>query len=99
MSENQKTSMIRYGRNKNNNRNSVLFTFREGDFVFFGVSRCGHGDTFDKERGLTIAQGRAEKFAGKQILVPTLLDRETLSGFVTVSEVPVLLNWFRALNK
>lgn len=98
-----KKEMVRYGRDsKTNNRNSVLFTFREGSFVFFGVSRCGHGDVFNRELGLEIAKGRALKAQVRQATVnanlATEFTRDTLAGFVSVAEVPTLLNWFRALN-
>ena len=98
--------MVRYGRNKKNNRNSVLFTFRSaGGLVFFGLSRCSEGDTFDRARGLDIAKGRADKVfaraeAGDSVVGQAAdLQRDTTAGFVSVTEVPLLLNWFRSLNK
>ncbi len=108
-----KKEMVRYSRNKKNNRNGVLFTFREGNLVFFGISRCCEKDSFNRERGIEIAQGRAAKALAKSAVAPVEptdevkhmaygvsdLTRSSLFGFVEVSEVPVLLNWFRSLNK
>ncbi len=111
----QVKEMVRYGRNKNNNRNGVLLTFREGDKVFFGVSRCCDNDTFNRERGLEMARGRAMKAftttldpqGGLEQLNRRFddgesvigLTRQTVMGFVKVENVPMLLDWFRGLSK
>lgn len=93
--------MIRYGRNKKNNRNSVLLTFRAGEAVYFGISRCCDNDVFDRERGLTMARGRAQKALDQEGRCMSAMDfkRETTRGAVPVTDVPLLLEWFRGLNK
>lgn len=64
---NQNNEMVRYGYSLGNNnspqRKDALFTFRDGDLIFFGISRCNLkvGDKFDRELGKEIAKGRARK--------------------------------------
>lgn len=53
-------TMVRYGRDKRNQRKNCLHTVRKDGSIYFGVSRCRtkSGDVFDKELALKIAEGR-----------------------------------------
>lgn len=45
------------------NRKNTLVTIRDGDTIFFGISRCNvsAGDKFSKAKGQMVAKARAEK--------------------------------------
>lgn len=102
--------MVRYSTNvEGSDRKDTLFTFREGELVFFGIARCNLrvGDKFDRELGKKIAQGRALKAqslvaSGKE--APTEgqnLDgvQDNVSyGCIPVSQVKSLLNYFHTLK-
>lgn len=92
------TAMVRYGRDrKTNNRNSVLYTIKCNDVIYFGVSRCCPWDHFNKQVGLNIAVGRCMKaLDGSPVGV---LTRETDFGAVPRESIVQLLEWFRSLNK
>ena len=55
------STRVRYGKDKNGQRKGVLFTVRTGESIFYGVSRCGPRDVFDRAMGLDIARGRCTK--------------------------------------
>jgi len=54
-------AMVRYGRVDNRTPKNTLVTVRDGDTVYFGISRCNTdaGDTFKKDTGKMIASRRA----------------------------------------
>mgnify|MGYP006921280269 CR=1 FL=1 len=53
-------TMVRYGRDKRNQRKNCLHTIRKDGAIYFGVSRCRtkSGDVFSKELAVAIAEGR-----------------------------------------
>lgn len=53
--------MVRYGRVDDHTPKNTLVTVRDGDTVYFGISRCNTdaGDTFKKATGKMIAGRRA----------------------------------------
>lgn len=52
---------IRYGRVNDHSPKNTLVTVRDGDTVYFGISRCNMdaGDRFNKDTGKMIASRRA----------------------------------------
>jgi hypothetical protein len=104
-----KNEMTRYS-NLGNGRKDTLFTFREGDTVFFGISRCNvkAGDVFDKTKGRLIAQGRA--FKAKELVDSGQVQKREVGNieqekqFVSYGSIPVvdvknLLGYFRSLRE
>ncbi len=56
----QKKEVFRYGPTDNSGKNT-LFTTRDGNLIFYGISECNLkiGDKYNKELGKKIAIGRA----------------------------------------
>jgi hypothetical protein len=90
---------IRYRYNKKKN---TLATIREGDNVYFGISKChlSAGDSFNKDRGRRIALGRA------------MLEKETfktgidfnihvsgLRGYCNINHIVDVLKYFDDVDK
>lgn len=99
--------MVRYSKLEND-RKDTLFTFREGDLLFFGISRCNvkSGDKFDREKGMMIAKNRATKAFD---LVKAGLEKPAEDGnmdnvnyfahygCIPLKDVKSLLQYFRTL--
>lgn len=98
------TSRVRYGRvGKNRYPKNTLVTMRNGDTIYFGVSRCNNnaGDSFDKSLGTTIAANRATLAAYEEDNQDLVLNGGTISihrsglrGSVALSNITTLLNYF-----
>ena len=94
---------IRYRYNK---RKNTLATIREGDVVFFGISKCHvkMGDVFDKNRGRTIALGRADlEHATVEIdndpNISLRLHDSQLRGHCGVNNVKELVRYFDDVDR
>ena len=100
------TERTRYSKHPNkSNRKNTLFTFREGDFIYFGISRCNlnAGDKFTKKQGYAVAKARAYK-ASEEFLPPnmayTLTTHENgLRGVCQVKDVHKLLQYFENIDE
>lgn len=71
------------------NRKNTLVTIRDGDTIFFGISRCNvtAGDKFSKAKGQMVAKARAEKamqeFGAIGAAVNSVRTEQQADGFVT----------------
>jgi hypothetical protein len=96
---------VRYSRIRNGLKNTLV-TVRDGDKVFFGISRCNiKKDTFIKKFGVEVARGRVDlavqevnalglSFDGDRNLIAT----GNLRGVVKLENVKELLNLFEDLE-
>jgi hypothetical protein len=101
--------MFRYGVGENG-RKDTLFTFREGELIFFGIARCNLkvGDKFDREKGRLIAQKRALKAqelvaSGEEVPTDDTNNLDSINAFVHYGCIPLgqiksLLNYFHSLR-
>lgn len=93
---------IRYGRVDGKTPKNTLVTVRDGDTVYFGISRCNTsaGDVFHKELGKYIATRRAalavnesDKY-GYLVGTNVQMHRSGLRGRVPRENIVDLLNTF-----
>jgi len=103
--------MVRYTKTENGQRKNTLFTFRNGDNVFFGVSRCRLGtDKFNRELGLHIAKERSLKALkaeqeGEQFIVNDHVsflsksgEESPTKGKVSLKNIQSLITWFKQFS-
>lgn len=93
---------IRYGGPKLK-RTSALVTFRDGNTIFFGISRCNPQDLFTKENGKRLARFRADVASRNhashwKIADGCFLHSSGLLGQVPVDKVKRLLSYFDNLD-
>lgn len=102
-------TMVRYGRLEGTRTpKNTLVTLRQGDTVYFGISRCNNkaGDTFKKTMGTQIAESRA-RLAASEDRTNRLhvtdngdvnLHESGLRGSVDVANIRALLNYFSEVD-
>ena len=113
---NKDTERVRYGRvnTKNNVKapKNTLFTFRDGELIYFGIARCNNVfDAFRKETGKLIAKNRAKTAASEfgvggvsenQLRASEIdgleLHRSGLRGVVNINEIKALLRYFNNID-
>ena len=88
--------MVRYGKDKNGQRKSALWTVRKDGYVYWGVSRCRLStDKFNKVLGMEIAKGRALKaLALVQEGNPM---HNNHMGVVAIDNIKEFLTWFKSI--
>jgi len=105
---------VRYSRLSKENRTpkNTLVTVRDGDTVYFGISRCNRKlDTFHKNIGTYIAQQRAQLVSEDgatssdySTYVPTdnaefRLHRSGLRGCVSLVNIKEVVKYFRVVDE
>lgn len=94
---------VRYGRRESRTPKNTLVTFRNGNTVYFGISRCNveAGDTFLKSLGKHIAKQRADMASvnpdESKDLVPgtsVKVHESGLRGRVDIGHIKELLKTF-----
>jgi len=114
MNETKAVTRVRYGRLSKNNRTpkNTLVTIREGDTVYFGISRCNRKmDIFHKNIGTYIAKQRADlvreevdSSSDYSTYVPTndidfVLHKSGLRGKVALSNIKEVVKFFRCVDE
>ena len=94
-----RNEMTRYSKNPDRcNRTNTLVTIKEGDLIFFGISRCNKtaGDTFLKSKGSMVAKARAirAKIEGREATGEFTLYANGLRGSCSQANIRSLLEYF-----
>jgi len=98
-----KKEMFRYGTAANSGKNT-LFTIRDGNLIFYGISECNLkiGDKYDKALGKKIAIGRA--IEAKRLFednTPVTFDdggdKANRMGVISTDYIRALLDYFDGL--
>ena len=91
--------MIRYGR-KNGQPKNTLYTIQDGNYIYFGISRCSKHDQFSKQHGRYIAEGRAElAFEDNADTTDLLLHTSGLRGVVSADHIRELIQYFEHIDE
>ncbi len=95
---------VRYGKSPAGARQSALVTVKEGDLIFFGISKCHpKKDKFNKAMALEIAFGRAQKamkeYKKNSETINDYLPIYKLMGAADVTDAVRIVEYFRALNE
>jgi hypothetical protein len=93
---------IRYGRNKKGSPKNTLVTIRDGELLYFGISRCNVkvGDTFQKDAGKHIAYERALLSSAECPVSDGLcVHKSGLRGVVEKESVRKLIEYFENIER